>query len=276
VKRFLLTLSLFVLLSSNFSPQKTDEWFPTELNVQPFTANILEPKAGFEYLFDISKVQINIGATRDIYHHYNKRTTISFGADFFTFTRARAQSNFKFPVETIDYMFGINAGYKIKYCGKEIGLRFRFSHISAHLVDGLYDEESASWMNGREPFVFSKEFIELFPYYRKNGFRAYLGLTYIIHVIPGEIKNGIFQVGFDYYIKPLQNSSFIPFIAYDFKLTGIDKYSGNNIAKAGIKFGEPLSRGFSILISYLSGKSIHGEFYNISENYWTIGLNLDL
>ena len=276
MKHHLLTLSLIICLSLNSFPQKTNEWFPTELNIQPFTANILEPKAGFQYLFDISKVQINIGATRDIFHHYYNNTTISFGADLFTYTRTRAQSNFKFPVETIDYMFGINAGYKNDDGEKEFGVRFRFSHISAHLVDGLYDAENEIWLNGREPFVYSKEFIELFPYFRKNGFRFYLGLTYIIHVIPERIKKGIFQTGFDYYISRLCNSSFIPFIAYEFKITGIEKYSGNNVFTAGIKFGDPLSRGLSLLISYLSGKSIHGEFYDVSENYWTLGLNLDL
>jgi len=276
VKRRFLTLSVCIFLTLNTFPQTADEWFPAELNIQPLTANYLEAKAGFEYLFDINKVQINIGVTRDIYHYHDDKTTISFGADLFTYTRTRAQSNFKFPVETIDYMFGINAGYKKEDGNKEIGLRLRFSHISAHLVDGLYDAESERWLNVREPFVYSKEFIEFFPYIRKDGVRIYLGLTYIIHVIPDLIKKGIFQAGFDYYILPLRNSSFIPFIAYDFKLTGIEKYSGNNIVTAGIKFGEPLSRGFSILISYLSGKSVHGEFYDISENYWTIGLNLDL
>ncbi|RKY92332.1 MAG: DUF1207 domain-containing protein [Ignavibacteriae bacterium] len=276
MKRRFLTLSVCIFLTLNTFPQTADEWFPAELNIQPLTANYLEAKAGFEYLFDINKVQINIGVTRDIYHYHDDKTTISFGADLFTYTRTRAQSNFKFPVETIDYMFGINAGYKKEDGNKEIGLRLRFSHISAHLVDGLYDAESERWLNVREPFVYSKEFIEFFPYIRKDGVRIYLGLTYIIHVIPDLIKKGIFQAGFDYYILPLRNSSFIPFIAYDFKLTGIEKYSGNNIVTAGIKFGEPLSRGFSILISYLSGKSVHGEFYDISENYWTIGLNLDL
>ena len=276
MKRCLIIISVFIFLTLNTFPQSTDEWFPAKLNIQPFTANFLEPKAGFEYLFDINKVQINIGVTRDIYHYYDDKTIISFGADFFTYTRARAQGNFKFPVETIDYMFGINAGYKKNDGKKEIGLRFRFSHISAHLVDGLYDAENESWLDGRVPFVYSKEFIELFPYVRKDGFRIYLGLTYIIHVIPDVIKKGIFQAGFDYYILPLRNSSFIPFIAYDFKLTGIEQYYGNNIVTAGVKFGEPLSRGLSILISYLSGKSVHGEFYDVSENYWKIGLNLDL
>ena len=276
MKSCLIMWLTFGYFSLNSLAQTSEEWFPAELNIQPFTANFLEPKAGFEYLFDISKVLINIGVTRDIYRYHNDNTTISFGADFFTYTRARAQSNFKFPVETIDFMFGLNAGFKIKDCDKEIGLRFRFSHISAHLVDGLYDQKDEIWMNGREPFVFSKEFIEFFPYISKDGFRAYLGLTYIFHIIPGEIKKGIFQTGFDYYVLPLRTSIFIPFIAYDFKISGIEKYFGNNILRAGVKFGEPFSRGLSIQFSYLSGKSVHGEFYNVFENYWTIGLNLDL
>ena len=53
-------------------------------------------------------------------------------------------------------------------------------------------------------------------------------------------------------------------------------YSGNNIISLGVKFGEPESRGFSILASYFSGKSVHGEFYDVNESYSTIGINLDI
>ena len=77
-------------------------------------------------------------------------------------------------------------------------------------------------------------------------------------------------------LTQFQNSLFTPFLAYDFKLTGIDEYSGNNIISAGIKFGRPESRGFSILASYFSGKSVHGEFYYFNESYFTIGINLDI
>jgi hypothetical protein len=69
---------------------------------------------------------------------------------------------------------------------------------------------------------------------------------------------------------------FVPFAAYDFKLSKISKYSGNNIISAGIKFGKYDSRGLSILFSYFSGKSIHGEYFDLNERYSTIGLNLDL
>jgi hypothetical protein len=222
-------------------------------------------------------LRLDIGTTRDIFLIKSKEETISFGADLFTFTRLRSEDNFKFPVETIDFFFGINAGYKKSVGNSEYGLRFRFSHLSAHLVDGRFDGQTGNWVDGRNPFVFSKEFVELFPYYSVSDFRVYLGLTYIFHVIPDIISKSVYQIGFDYYILPLSSGSITPFVAYDFKLNGInDKYFGNNIAKLGVKFGSPRSRGFSILFSYISGKSIHGELFDLTENYFNIGFNLDL
>lgn len=274
--RFLLILIIISILKLNSLAQATTEWFPSDLNIQPFTAHFLEPKAGFQYLFDLDKVRIDIGTSHDIIHWNSVDKSFSFGADFFTYTRARSENNFKFPVETVDYLFGVNGSYKNKTEHNEWGVRLRFSHISAHLVDGYYDSESESWLNGREPFVYSREFFELIAYYKIYGVRVYGGVTYNIHIVPDEIKKGIFQVGFDYYITQIQTSVFVPFIAYDFNLTGIDEYSGNNIISAGIKLGQAESRGFSILAAYFSGKSVHGEFYKIRESYFAIGINLDI
>jgi len=272
-----LTIAVILFFSINLYPQGTKEWFPAELNIQPFTANLLEPRNGFMFALDEDWLRLDIGTSRDILQLKSGEETISFGADLFTFTRLRSNDNFKFPVETIDFFFGINGGFN-KYDGdREYGVRIRLSHLSAHLVDGRYDVHSNEWVDGRDPFTFSKEFIELFPYYRISGFRVYLGLTYIFHIIPEVINKGIYQVGFDYYIMPLSSGSITPFIAYDFKLNGINEiYFGNSIAKLGVKFGSPLSRGFSVLISYISGKSIHGELFDLTENYFNIGFNLDL
>jgi len=274
--RFILVALLIIFSKLNSTAQTVTEWFPPELNIQPFTAHFLEPKAGFQYLFDIEKVRIDIGTSHDIIQWKTEAESFSFGADFFTYTRARSEDNFKFPVETVDYLFGLNGSYKNKSEKNEWGARLRFSHISAHLVDGYYDAESESWLNGREPFVFSKEFFELIAYYKIFSIRIYGGITYNIHIVPDEIKKGILQAGFDYYATQFQTSLITPFIAYDFKLTGIDEYTGNNIITVGIKFGQPETRGFSILASYFSGKSVHGEFYNLNESYATIGINLDI
>ena len=274
--RLILIIFLILFIKLNSFGQVQTEWFPSDLNIQPFIAHFLEPKAGFQYLFGLKKVRIDIGTSRDIIQWNSEEQKFSFGADFFTYTRARSEANFKFPVETIDYLFGVNGGYKNTSENSEWGARLRFSHISAHLVDGYYDLKSEGWLNGRAPFVYSREFFELITYYKIYSLRVFGGVTYNIHIIPNEIKKGIFQAGFDYYATQLGSESVTPFVAYDFKLNGINKYIGNNTISAGIKFGKWNERGFSIYYSYISGKSVHGEYFDLSENYSSIGFNFDL
>jgi hypothetical protein len=270
-------LVILIFLSNIGFAQWKQELFPSKLNIQPFAANFLEPKAGFLTALNQNHLRLDISTTRDLAHWSKEDEMISVGADLFTFTRLRSTNDFKFPVETIDYLFGLNAGYKNRLCeNNEVGLRFRLSHISAHLVDGAFDLQNNQWRNDREPIVFSKEFIELFPYYRINSLRFYLGFTYIFHIIPNEIKKGIYQAGFDYYATEIGSDFVTPFVAYDFKLNGINKYVGNNIISAGIKFGKWNERGFSLYYTYISGKSIHGEFFDLNENYSSIGFNFDL
>ena len=145
-KKFWHLLS-FILMLFSFSSISFAQWqhdlFPSDLNIQPFTANILEPKAGFLFSMDNNKLRLDISTSRDIIKWYDDDETISIGADLFTFTRLRSTDNFKFPVETIDYLFGLNAGYKKQAEeNREYGIRFRLSHISAHLVDGQYDAQA--------------------------------------------------------------------------------------------------------------------------------------
>lgn len=269
---FLFVLSLII----NISAQETDKWFPNELNIRPFTSNFLEPRAGFNYLLGERNIRLDIGTSSDIYRIQNDNKTLSFGADVFTYTRLRSESGFKFPVEAITYYFGINSGYKVRDENNEYGFRFRFAHISAHLVDGSFDHNSNSWRNGGNPFVYSKEFFELFPFYSINGFRLYSGFTYIFHTVPTDIGKEIYQAGFDNYFTNLQIKTFTPFIAYDFKLQKIGEYTGSNILTAGIKFGKWNEKGFSISISYFAGKSVQGELYDINESYASLGFNMEL
>jgi len=272
--RYIFIFSLILTFQS--FPQGKSEWFPSNLNIQPFTANFIEPRAGFLFLFGKTEIELDIGTSSDIYHYTKDNSVFSFGADLFTYTRLRGESHFYFPVDAVDYLFGVNTGYKITKLNEEYGFRFRLSHISAHFVDGHFDTGTNQWRNGRKPEVYSREFIELFPFYRINGFRAYLGLTYLFHVDPKGIGKGIYQTGFDYYFSSLFKENISPFIAYDFKLDNIGKYFGGNILSLGIKFGKYNSKGFSISFNYFSGKSIHGEYYDITEHYTTLGVNLDL
>ncbi|HQI40817.1 MAG: hypothetical protein B6D44_14335 [Ignavibacteriales bacterium UTCHB2] len=270
-------LFIILLFISPVTIAQNHNWFPSDINIQPFTANMLEPKAGFLISTDNNKLRLDISTSRDIIHWVDDNSVISIGADVFTFTRLRSNDDFKFPVETIDYLFGVNAGYK-KHLepDNEFGFRFRLSHISTHLVDGQYDAQTQKWREGREPFVYSKEFMELFPYYRYKSIRAYLGFTYIFHIIPAELKKINMQFGFDYFAAEIGTELFTPFVAYDFKLNGIDKFIGNNIISVGVKFGNWQARGLSFYYSYISGTSIHGQLFDLRENYSNIGFNFEL
>ena len=268
-------LVLTLLMSGITSAQVKEEWFPDQLNIRPFTANILEPKAGFSFMSG-KKLRLDISTSQDFYKKETVNTAFSIGGDLFTYTRLRAESDFHFPVEAIDYLFGINTGYKVLNKNDEYGFRLRLSHISAHFVDGKYDSNIQNWSNGDRPRVYSREFIEFIPYSRYKGFRIYGGLTYLFHVTPKNIGKEIYQLGFDYYMNWINTGIFVPYIAYDFKLNKIDVLAGNNSFSAGIKFGKTFGKGISLAYSYFSGKSIQGEYYDRKESYSAIGINLDL
>lgn len=296
MKNPLILISVIILfMSFTVFPQKKI-WFPDKLNIQPFTANVIEPKAGFEFLLAKSELRLNIGTSKDFLLIKNNNHFLSFGADLFTYSLLRSESNFHFPVDAIDYLFGLNAGFIVREKGigndcdednemdnfkmvnerMEYGFRFRLSHISAHFVDGHFDFAEYNWRDGRKPQVYSREFFELFPFFNIQNFRVYLGFTYIFNVTPKNLGKEIYQAGFDYYLPNIINEKITPFASYDFKLNKICKFSGSNSFAAGVKFGNYSSKGFSIRFSYFSGKSIHGEYFDINESYSTIGFNIDL
>jgi hypothetical protein len=276
IKSFLKFAVIVLINTNNIFPQSQKIWFPDNLNIQPFTANVIEPKAGFEFLLSKSEIELNIGTSRDFYKVSYENSSLSFGVDFFTYSLLRSESDFRFPVDAIDYLFGLNAGYKIHDDSKEYGFRFRLSHISAHFVDGHFDYSTNTWRNDRAPQVYSREFVEIFPFIKFESLRLYAGFTFIYNVTPENLGKTIYQTGFDYYLPDAGFGIFSPFIAYDFKLSKIEKYSGNNSLVLGVKFGHYESKGFSIRFSYLSGKSIHGEYYDVNEEYTSIGFNIEL
>ncbi|MBM4170327.1 MAG: DUF1207 domain-containing protein [Ignavibacteria bacterium] len=268
---------LVIIITSNLLAQSTVNFFPSKLNVHPFTANFLEPKLGFLFHFSKNDLRLDIGNSLDILHIENaEQEIISIGADLFTYSLLRGEEKFHFPVDAIDYLFGLNASYKRIKENYEYGFRFRLSHISAHFVDGHYDGPNQQWRGMVNPIVYSREFIELMPFYTFNSFRVYAGITFIFHIDPAELGKTDFQIGCDYFLNEIFSNSCVPFFAYDLKLNKIDKYAANNTLMAGLKFGKPFSKGFKLYFQYYSGKNFHGEYYYENKKYFSFGLNLDL
>lgn len=276
MKKILFAVLFFNMIS--IFAQDNIELFPSDLNIQPFSANILEPRLGFIFQTGGNELRLDIGGSADIIK-YNKceNITWTFGADLFTYTLLRGEKDFHFPVDAVDYLFGINFGYKNKIDEeKEFGARLRISHISAHFVDGHYDGTNDMWRNGQLPRVYSREFMELLPYYKINDLRIYGGLTFLYHVDPSSIKKDNYQLGAEYFFSNIISENLTPFLAYDIKLVHLNKYTGNNSINAGIKLGKKEGRGLSFYFTHYSGKSFHGEYFDFNEKYSAFGINLDL
>lgn len=276
MKKLFLLFLLVCSISKTFG-QTGLEYFPSDLNIQPFAANMLEPKLGFLFQFDKNELRLDIGSSMDLIHYKPCEDQLfSLGADLFTYTLLRGETDFHFPVDAVDYLFGLNFGYKQQFEKYEIGARLRISHISAHFVDGHYNGTENEWRDGRFPRVYSREFLELMPYINYENIRFYIGYTYLYHVDPLYIGKNNLQAGFDYYAKDMICKYISPFAGYDIKLVKIGEYTANNSLHIGVKFGNAEGRGLSISYQFYSGKSIHGEYFDYQKKYSSIGLNLDL
>ncbi|MGA2297355.1 MAG: DUF1207 domain-containing protein [FCB group bacterium] len=260
---FFLTL-IFILINI------IDSYAYDGLLFRPLTANTFEPRVGVMYQFNDKKLRLDIGNSIDLLgFNLSDNSELRIGTDFFTYTRLRSEGNFKFPVETSDYFFGLNTSFKETIGEFEYSGRLRVAHISSHLVDGLAKDTVFSQM----PFVYSREFVDLVGAATYKNLRLYMGFNYIFSTIPKDPKPINIQLGFDYR-TPL--NSWLSFLAgYDFKLNGFGNiYSGVNSLQAGLFFRTSGNIGIGINVYQFDGNSIHGMFYNHYENYFALGFQV--
>jgi hypothetical protein len=240
------------------------------LNFSPLTAYVFEPRTGAMYQFQPDKVRLDIGTSIDLATFpVNDKEIISIGGDFFTYTELRTAGNFKFPVETSDYYFGLNGAITYKSENREYSARLRLAHISSHLVDGLANGLVFTQM----PFVFSREFVDAVGAFKIDYYRFYLGSMILFSTKP---KNFLLinpQAGMDFDLPIMKGISLKA--GYDFRLIGISgAYNGVNSAEAGFVFHTAQNAGFSVNLLMYQGKSMHGLFYNVYDSYIGAGFRI--
>ncbi len=240
----------------------------------PVEASIIEAKNGVTKFIDSKYLTLNIGVSFDLIGLKAKKNTFSFGIDFFTFSNLRSEDNFKFPVDAIDYLFGVNFNLKRNLSERNVlTSRFRISHISSHFEDGHVYERTDTIFT---PYVFSKEFLELsvMSNYRINNelyFKSMLGINYIFHAIPDEISSFSGELGLElrYYITKFLNF----YISNDVILASVNSVSNlNESFETGLSFGNINSRALSLYFDYYDGQDYKGQYYGKYLNYTGLGL----
>lgn len=251
----------------------------------PLLADPTEPRIAVMPWLGERSLQLDIGASTDLYQSDSK--TFAAGVDFGTFSLLHRKQNFKFPVDAIDYLFGINASWKrpihnVALPFDEFSARARLSHISAHFEDGHYDAASQKWIQGDcpfpIPFTYSREFVNLVVALSSPSHRIYAGYQYLYHSIPDGINPHSFQAGAELFLS--KNS----YLAADFKLLPLWQsslneskgYRGTWNLQAGRRLDFIGLESVRLAYNYYSGMSRHGMYFYHPESFSTIGVIVDL
>jgi hypothetical protein len=245
----------------------------------PLLAHHVEARMGAMKMHGEDRLRLDIGNTVDLLEFRNGKGDQLFavGAEFFTWTSLREERDFHFPVDAVDYLFGVNASWRMHVDENVItAARFRLSHISAHLVDGSYDKSTSSWRNDRLPLVYSREYVELIAALEyRNLLRVYAGAQYVYHIDPRELGRFGLQSGLEIFCHDMPAKAIHPYIAYDFRTVNATAVTGTHSVQAGVKLGNWRGRGLNIFIAAYSGKSRHGEYYDLDWSYWGPGFTID-
>ena len=154
-----------------------DHWIPTWMEMR---GSFLEPNR-FATVYDFRPgwLRLEAGYGGEV----ARISTVSLGAEALIWSGLKAYSDFRFPVQTADYFFGIYSIFPLPLWGSDLRpwrMRLRISHISSHLVDG------ADSIVGGSSSHFSREFVSLetlFDETKRNSFRLSIGVKYVFHQV---------------------------------------------------------------------------------------------
>jgi hypothetical protein len=255
-----------------YSQESGFGFYSGSLNFKPLTANTFEPRVGLIWHSTDNRLRLDIGNSIDLlqYVYASPKRLLTIGSDFFTYTLLRGESNFHFPVDAVDYLFGFNANYRDSLNSGIFTARLRLSHISAHFVDGHYDNATAAWKDNLSPRVYSKEFFDLTVSFEPDEMlRAYLGAIYVWHIDPTTAPKTIAYIGSEVHHRMITATNI--YAAYQLTVSGLHPLHQIHL---GVKIGEWYGRGTQVFFVYHTGNSIHGEYYDRQDNYTGFGFNI--
>ncbi len=267
------------VVSSDLSPQdQPASPHSSSLIFRPLVAATFEPRVGFQYQLGPRKLRLDIGYSTDIWstqraveNASSQANALALGVDAFTYTRLRSEANLKFPVETVDYMFGINGTYALAFSAtRSLAFRVRLSHISAHLADG-YADSSGRFL--QRPFVYSREFLDAIVAHTWANVRIYGGGTVLLQVkeLPRSVGRIIPQLGVEWY-----GSIGVPvFAGYDVRVVQIDRVvQPVHSVQAGVYLLAQRTASVALCGYYYAGYSMHGMFYDQRDEYLALGMQV--
>jgi hypothetical protein len=231
-------------------------------------------------------MKLDIGSTFDIveFSFSAERTThIRMGIDFFTYALTTNSEGLRLQVDAVDGFFGGHITFQDKNPGRSLSVRLRLLHVSAHFLDGHYDNATGTWKDGRAPIPYTRDFGECVGAYawgvESLAFMLYSGISYATLIRPVEIKRVATVHGIEIHSDGIGNVFSNPCNAYaadNLTFVGVPKYVGTNNLEFGVKFVQWEDRGVKLYASYYSGLEVFSQYYNVRRNQWGLGFAFDV
>ncbi len=221
----------------------------------PWEASPFEARLGAATFLTSNHLELHLGSYIPL---FSPAPRWSIGAEGFTISRLRSESHFKFPVELIDYYFGLDLQTAHANASIPWQLRLRLGHISAHVVDGGIDTFT--------PFVYSQEFLSATLRLQFPNFHLLGELTYLFSVLPETLFPLQPALG-GTLILPIGSIQLL--LSYQLRIVGIDNthYLNHRTVLQIHSLHFPLQ----LYLSLYNGKSYHGMLYSRNERFATIG-----
>ncbi|HEX2787915.1 MAG TPA: DUF1207 domain-containing protein [Ignavibacteria bacterium] len=254
------------------------EFLPSQELFRPIKASIFEPRISVAKNLNNDYLKLDIGYSPDIVSLKKRRNTYSVGVEFFTFSNLRNEDNFKFPVDAIDYYFGLKFSYQ-RPLKKNMTLsgRLRIAHISSHFEDGhKYERTDTIFI----PVIYSREFVDLSAILdtrlnKRISLRNQLSINFLFHSIPDDFAKVYFQHGFEANFKITRILS--AYFSNELRLVQVkNKWNLNSNIETGIKIGKLNSRGVNLFFTYYDGQDYKGQYYEKHLNIKALGFSVDL
>lgn len=176
------------------------------------------------------------------------------------FQMRKAGSNF--PLHSSDGLIGIYA----EAAREAWALQFRYTHISAHLSDGL--------TSVRDRILYTREYIALRLARQIDWVRVYAGYQVLVHTKP-ELPRHMLQLG-GYAILPMHWGIVHPYLGADLRVRGAEEGTTYQLGAGVALVSEQGTPPVRIAAHYLKGHDLRGQFYNEKTEKWIFGLDLDL
>lgn len=245
---------------------------------EPYAGKV-EPRIGSWFSTNDEKLRLDIGTSVDLLalegptlNHGGRAWDMEFGVDFFTWTQLRSAGRFKFPVEAVDYYFGVYGAYR-PYSDADFPLdvRLRLAHISAHLVDG----DPGFIANPDTSITYSREFVDLlagrYLYLPTVTFGLYAGATWLFSTIPSSIDRITPYAGISYGNELTPDIPLTLRLGYEFRLNTELVTIGEHQVRMGWKFASLYDNGVALEVVYSSGRSPFGQYFNRRYEQTSIG-----